>query len=127
MIGATVTSVKATAVALRGLLIDQGYLAENAVLADSFEPANAAPHLDLPIHDDKELIAPLFASLKIVLPFAKKRIGNSRRTRRLKSTSSSDISTPCPSRPGRTPPPASPQPPAAFCSPRHGRFEATKA
>jgi hypothetical protein len=40
-------------------VVDQGHLAEDAVLADSFEPAIAALDLDLP-HDDKELVA-LFA------------------------------------------------------------------
>ena len=48
--------------------------------------------------------SPCSPSLKIVLPFAKKRVGNSRRTRRLKSTSLSDISPACASRPARTPP-----------------------
>src|SRR5208283_373256 len=38
-------------------VVDQRHLAENAVLAESFEATIVAPDLDLSAHDDKELVA----------------------------------------------------------------------
>ena len=87
-------------------VVDQGHLAENTVLADSFERAIAALDLDLSPHDDKELVALFALPEDRKLLFAKKRVGSSRRTRRLKSTSLSDISPACASRRARTPSPA---------------------
>lgn len=93
-IGATVTSVKATTVALRGAartVVDQRHFAENAFRPQSFEATVATPDLDVSTHDDKELVA-LFAFSEYRVSLRKKAVGTSGPTRRLKSTTLSDIS-----------------------------------
>ncbi len=65
--GTSLTSLAATAVALRGARIDQGHLAEDAVLRQRFEDPIAEADFDLAALDDEQFLRGI-ACLKMTSP-----------------------------------------------------------